>query len=197
MNKKNYCINDKGSKFHRYSYDGETFNPNDILKAAIETNKTIKTLTRIFKKESEMELFNVIDKKQTGAFVGAIFIEQLGNQASYLSKNPSQTGHPDLVPKKFIKKKKKKWDQKFWDQFPHGGMEVKTSCGNLKNGMTHELTIRDSRIDHLTGVVWKGHHNKINYLLGLFWDYIDAVPRIVSAVFSNELKPADFTYTVP
>ena len=54
-----------------------------------------------------MELFNVIDKKQTGAFVGAIFIEQLGNQASYLSKNPSQTGHPDLVPKKFIKKKRK------------------------------------------------------------------------------------------
>ena len=142
MNKKNYCINDKGSKFHRYSYDGETFNPNDILKAAIETNKTIKTLTRIFKKESEMELFNVIDKKQTGAFVGAIFIEQLGNQASYLSKNPSQTGHPDLVPKKFIKKKKKKMGSEILGSISAWGNGSKNFLWQPKEW--HDSRINDS-----------------------------------------------------
>jgi hypothetical protein len=196
MNEENYYVNKKNSKFHKYSDAGESFEPRDMLKAAIETNKAISTLTKTFKRESDMELFDVIDKKQTGAFIGAIFIQKLADESDYLSKNPSQTGHPDLVPTKFVDEDKD-WDQKYWDQFPHGGVEVKTSCGNLKNGMTHILTINDSRVDHITGVVWKGHHNEINYLLGLYWDYIDSVPKIISAVFSNELVPDDFTNTVP
>ena len=191
----NYYVNSSQPVFHKYT-EGEIFNPQDILKAALETNKAIRQLVISFKSESNMQLFDVIDKKQTGAFVGAIFIKKIVETAPYLVKNPSQTGHPDLVPSRYLDPSKK-WDQQYWDQFPHGGVEVKTSCGNLKNGMTHTLTIDNPRIDHLTGIVWKGHHNEINNLLGLFWDYCEGYPKIFAAFFSNALEPTDFTYTVP
>ncbi|VVC00787.1 Uncharacterised protein [uncultured archaeon] len=195
--KNDFFINVKDPIKHRFDKDGTAFEPEDLLDAAIQTNDTIGKLNVSFLKQANVELFDVIDKKQASAFVGAIFIRKVSDSIDYLGKNPSQTGHPDLVPAKYLKSKSEQWKQTFWDQFPHGGVEVKASCGNLENGVTHELPVGAQRMNNITGVCWKGHHDKINNLLGLFWDFIEKSPKILAAFYANDLVPSDFTNTVP
>lgn len=189
-----YLINNSDSLDLSYTREGQTFTGFQVKQATILTNTTVVTLAMIFQQIAGVDLFEVIDKKQTGAFLGSIFVENFANFTSdQLVKNPSQTGHPDLIPKKYLN------DQsiKNWDQFPYGGVEVKTSCGNLKNGVTQNLEIGNPRISFLTGVDWKGHHQHINNLLALFWDYFNGRPTILATFYTNQLIPDDFSNTIP
>ncbi|MDY6803105.1 MAG: helix-turn-helix transcriptional regulator [Cyanobacteriota bacterium] len=189
-----YRRNNSKTADFSYTNTGNKFTPEEVEKTVILTNKTVVSLATIFQQVAGIDLFEVIDKKQTGAFIGAIFVSNMAEIASNnLAVNPSQTGHPDLVPKEYLK------DTSIsnWDQFLYGGVEVKTSCGNLKTGVTKTLAIGNARISHLTGIDWKGHHQYINNLLALFWDYFDDRPTIMSAFYSNRLVPKDFSNTVP
>lgn len=188
-------IENKDSKANfRYGKDGKTFNAEDVMLAATNTNTAIRAFSVLFRQSSGTDLTSVIDKKQTGAFLGAVFVSNLAETAStYLARNPSQTGHPDLIPANYLNDGK----TYHWDQFPNGGVEIKTSCGNLPSGVTHELKLGAPRVNDITGIVWKGHHNQINHLLGLFWDYYAGIPTVLGGFYSNELVPDDFTNTVP
>lgn len=178
----------------KFDGSGNVFSPSDVVAAATMTNTSIRAFAVMFRQASGTDLFQVIDKKQTGAFLGAVFVSSMAQTASgYLAKNPSQTGHPDLIPKRHLNDGK----THHWDQFPLGGVEVKTSCGNLSSGVTNELSIGSSRLKEINSIVWKGHHNKINNLLGLFWDYYFGIPTVLAGIYSNELVPEDFTNTVP
>ncbi|MDY7003854.1 MAG: helix-turn-helix transcriptional regulator [Cyanobacteriota bacterium] len=188
-----YILNNSTKTDFTYTNKGETFTSEEVEKAAILTNTTVITLAMIFQQVVGISLFEVIDKKQTGAFIGAIFVSNFANISSHLALNPSQTGHPDLIPKEYLNNS----SVINWDQFPHGGVEVKTSCGNLKTGVTNNLPVGDARISFLTGLDWKGHHQYINNLLALFWDYFEGIPTIMSAFYSNKLVPDDFSNTIP
>lgn len=189
-----YLVNNSESLDLSYNKIGQTFTVSQVKESVILTNTTIVTLAMIFQQIVGVDLFEVIDKKQTGAFLGSIFVSNFANIANdQLAKNPSQTGHPDLIPQQY------RHDQsiKNWDQFSYGGVEVKTNCGNLKNGVTNNLDIGEPRISYLTGLDWKGHHQYINNLLGLFWDYFKGRATVLAAFYSNELVPDDFSNTVP
>lgn len=189
-----YRVNNADYLDLAYHQSGEKFTTSHVKETTIETNRTIATLAMIFQQIAGVDLFEVIDKKQTGAFLGAIFVSNFAEFSSEtLAKNPSQTGHPDLIPQRYLNYE----SVKNWDQFPYGGVEVKTSCGNLKNGVTKNLEIGYSRVKFLTGVDWKGHHQYINNLLALFWDYFNGRPTILAAFYSNKLQPSDFSNTVP
>jgi hypothetical protein len=126
--------------------------------------------------------------------LGAIFVSNFAVIASdHLANNPSQTGHPDLIPKEYLNDT----SIENWDQFPYGGVEVKTSCGDMKTGVTQNLPIGQPRISYLQNLAWKGHHQYINNLLALFWDYFEERPTILAAFYSNRLIPDDFTLTIP
>lgn len=183
------------SKSADFSYAANhQFSADDVVLAAINTNTTIRAFSVLFEQVSKVRLFEVIDKKQTGSFLGAIFVSSMAEISSgHLAKNPSQTGHPDLIPKEYISDGK----AYHWDQFPHGGVEIKTSCGSLKRGIAKKLDVGKSRIAHTTSIVWKGHHDKINNLLGLYWDYYAGEPTVLAGFYSNKLVPKDFTHTVP
>jgi len=182
------------SKIANFKYhEDNSFNPEDILKSIKQTNEIIVIFNNIFKQATKTRLFEVIDKKQTGAFLGAIFVDFMAKNCDYLVKNPSQTGHPDLIPSKY----KYGQEKVNWDQFPYGGIEAKTSSGDLKTGKTYELKIGEPRIDYITNVVWKGHHQEINNLLALYWDYYKGPPAFLGCFYSNNLVPNDFTNTVP
>jgi len=187
-----YLINEGKQRDFRYDKEGNSFDAKDVREAIVLCNGLTKKLNEVFAKETGMSLLDVIDKKQTGAFVGAMFISKFGEIAKYLAKNPSPTGHPDLVPAKYIETH----ENYKWDQFPYGGVEIKTSCGSLPSGKTKDLPVGSPRLEFVSGIVWKGHHNQINNLLGLYWDY-QPVPCIFGAFYSNNLKPQDFTLTVP
>ncbi|NER34816.1 MAG: helix-turn-helix transcriptional regulator [Oscillatoria sp. SIO1A7] len=189
-----YLRNTSANADFSYMATGRRFTAEEVEQAVALTNITIVTLTLIFRQVSGADLFEVIDKKQTGAFIGSIFVSNFATiAASHLAKNPSQTGHPDLIPKEYLN------DESIanWDRFSHGGVEVKTSCGSLRQGVAQSLAIGETRLPHLSGVEWKGHHQEINYLLGLFWDYFEDNPTILAAFYSNRLVPDDFTYTIP
>lgn len=189
-----YLGNNTSSADFSYTETGKKFTPAEVEKATILTNMTVISLAMLFQQVTGIDLFKVIDKKQTGAFIGSIFVSSFANITSnHLAINPSQTGHPDLIPKEYLRDA----SIKNWDQFPYGGVEVKTSCGSLKTGVTQNLPIGDARISYLTGIEWKGHHQYINNLLGLFWDYFEGRPTILAAFYSNNLVPEDFSNTVP
>ena len=171
------------------------FKPADIVKVTIKTNNAIKKFFKMSKKVVKIDLLDVIDLKQMGQFIGSIFIQNVHVTVPYLAKTPSPTGNPDLIPSEYEKPPTAEWKQVYYDQFSHGGVEVKTSVGSMASGVTRNLATGLPRIKHLTGVEWKGHHTKINHLLGLYWDYTSKVPTILAGFYSNRLRPADFTYT--
>jgi len=182
-----------------YAKDGDfiyspnkSFDSKDMVSSAVITNKSLIAIDETLKKNAGIDLFDIIDKKVTGSIIGAMYVKSVAEECSYLSINPSSTGHPDLIPSEYAGAKEVNWDQ-----FPYGGIEVKTSCGNLPTGVTKELSNKESRISRLNGVVWKGHHNKINNLLAIFWDYVDGIPCIAAGFYSRHLTESDFTNTVP
>lgn len=195
MLKLKFIVNSDPNANFKFDGDGGSFLPRHVLKAGLQTNDSIRKIAKACTDYANLDLFNIVDKKVTGSIVGSMFIEKFSLVAKkYLGPNPSSTGHPDLVPTKHLKDINEDVN---WDQFPHGGVEVKTSCGNLPSGVTKRLTNREARIKYLQNVVWKGHHTQINNLLGLYWDYYASFPTIMAVFYSNELESSDFTSTVP
>ena len=194
MNITDFYVNKPDKILHRFSTKKNYFDPTDILKVVIKTNEVILSFFKMSSETIGIDLLEVIDKKQMGQFIGSIFVQKVSDSIPYLIKTPSQTGHPDLIPSEYGAKNSK-WDQGFYDQFPYGGVEVKTSIGSMKSGVTRTLPVGQPRIEHMSGVEWKGHHRKINNLLGLYWDYRQNVPFIIAGFFSNCLVPNDFTYS--
>jgi hypothetical protein len=82
--------------------------------------------------------------------------------------------------------------------FATGGIEVKATCGSLptpaqcqRRGFT-KPDIGDQRIACMMGYDWKAHHRETNNLIGLLWDFVGQVPRIVAVFYSNELTTEDW-----
>jgi len=170
-----------------------SFKPADLVKVAIDTNEDIKKIFKMSKTTLKIDLLGVIDLKMMGQFVGAFFIQKAHVSIPYLARTPSATGHPDLIPSEYKKPPTAGWKQVYYDQFRHGGVEVKTSV--IKTPDAKKYEVGRPRIEKPSGVEWKGHHQKINNLLGLVWDFTANVPTIMAGFYSNRLRPADFTYT--
>jgi len=191
-----FVLNLDSTACFEFTIDKKSFEPKHVLEAALQTNKSIGEVDEACKKYANLDIFDTVDKKVTGSIVGSIFVKKFVFVAKeYLGLNPSPTGNPDLVPVEYLREKKP--EQVNWDQFPYGGIEVKTSSGDLPKGVTAKLENRASRIKYLQNVVWKGHHTAINNLLGLYWDYYEGLPTIMAAFYSNELQSSDFTNTIP
>lgn len=171
------------------------FSPKKVTRAIDETNQYIKNLHNSFEETADINLFRIIDKKATSGMLGEALIAMFEDLSDELTNNPSPTGHPDMVPQKYVENPELLSEDNNWDQFELGGVEVKSTCGNLKSGKTKELDVGDPRIDYLSSIEWKGHHTNINHLLALYWDYVEGVPRIMAAFYSNELIPDDFNMT--
>tara|TARA_B100001146_G_C16101604_1_gene399687 strand:+ start:140 stop:910 length:771 start_codon:yes stop_codon:yes gene_type:complete len=186
--KKNHCEHCK-KKLANENF----FKPVDIVKVTINTNDAIKKIFEVVLKDVHLDLLDVIDLKQMGQFIGSIFIQKVHETVPYLAKTPSPTGHPDLIPKAFEKPPTSQWAQGYYDQFKHGGVEVKTSV--IKTPDAKNYDIGRPRIEKPSGVEWKGHHQDINNLLGLVWDFMSNVPTILAGFYSDRLRPDDFTYS--
>lgn len=50
----------------------------------------------------------------------------------------------------------------------------------------------DQRVNFLKGYDWKAHHQETNYLMGLFWDFIDGTPHIIGVFYSSQLSTDDW-----
>lgn len=152
-----------------------------------------------------IDIFGALGMRNLSSFIGEIFIlEMVKNASGFLIKNPHQDGYPDLLVmdvqgKKFWEDLKLRLrDKKPFSPFANGGIEVKATCGGLpkpasfvKKGLI-KPDIGDQRIDSITGYDWKAHHRDTNNLIGLLWDFIGGIPRVVGIFFSSELTSNDW-----
>lgn len=82
--------------------------------------------------------------------------------------------------------------------FANGGIEVKATVGSVPTPKecagrgTLKPDMGDTRINVLKGYDWKAHHRETNNLIGLLWDFIDGVPRIVAIFFCSSLSINDW-----
>lgn len=178
------------------------------------TNISIDSITKavtytheIFEKfvEFEVDVFSILGMRNLSAFVGEVFAQSLGKFSDgSLIGNPHQDGYPDLLL--MDENGKSDWerlktllkDKAPFSPFPNGGIEIKATCGSVptpdvcrKKGI-EKPSMGDQRIGVLLGYDWKAHHRETNNLLGVFWDFLDNVPRIVALFYSKTLTQEDW-----
>jgi hypothetical protein len=134
-------------------------------------------------------LFKSIDYKTTSAIVGCILYEniaQITNGEAIV--NPIEKCHPDIVPAYALNASEEEL-RNFGI-----GLEVKCTVGNVPTGTT--IPKAAPRIAFLNGLTWQEHHQEVEELLGMTYDYFEVPggykPAITAAFYSSELTPNDW-----
>ena len=160
----------------------------DTISAAVSTVND--QLHRVQQKQRyALDVFDVIDLRMLSGFIGELFVTSLSTSDPRLQRNPNIDGYPDLCDVSHNPQALVPADCLHYE---FGGIEVKNTFGLKKSGTAlHAREARRGRIQNR--LIWKAHHRRTNHLLALQSDFVDRVPQIVSAFFSSELEPDDWT----
>ena len=153
----------------------------------------------------DVDVFGILGMRNLSAFIGEIFAAAIIKHSNGLFlKNPHQDGYPDLLLmdknglKLWADLKNRTREKQPFSPLQNGGIEIKATCGGVptpavcaRRGI-EKPDIGDQRIQVLQGYDWKAHHRDTNNLMGILWDFIDGVPRIVSVFFANNLTIAEW-----
>lgn len=153
----------------------------------------------------DVDVFGILGMRNLSAFIGEIFAAAIIKHSNGLFlKNPHQDGYPDLLLmdknglKLWADLKNRTREKQPFSPFQNGGIEIKATCGSVptpalcaRRGV-EKPDIGDQRIQVLQGYDWKAHHRDTNNLMGILWDFIDGVPRIVAVFFANNLTITDW-----
>lgn len=153
----------------------------------------------------DVDVFSILGMRNLSSFIGEVFAASIIKYSNDLFiKNPHQDGYPDLILmdengiKLWKDLKDKLREKQPFSPFLNGGIEIKATCGSVptpaqcnKKGI-EKPDIGDSRIAVLQGYDWKAHHRDTNNLMGVLWDFINGVPRIVAVFFCDNLKTEDW-----
>jgi len=153
----------------------------------------------------DVDVFGILGMRNLSAFIGEIFAAAIIKHSNGLFlKNPHQDGYPDLLLmdenglKLWADLKNKTREKQPFSPFQNGGIEIKATCGSVPTPAVcfrkgfEKPDIGDQRIQVLQGYDWKAHHRDTNNLMGILWDFIDSVPRIVAVFFANNLNTGDW-----
>jgi len=171
-----------------------------IIQAITYAHETIDKFARF-----EVDVFSILGMRNLSAFIGEIFAAAIIKHSNGMfKKNPHQDGYPDLLlmdaegAKLWDNLKHRVREKQPFSPFVNGGIEIKATIGSVptpaqsaKSGKS-KPDIGDQRISVLKGYDWKAHHRDTNNLMGILWDFIDGVPRIVSVFFANNLQVNDW-----
>jgi len=158
--------------------------------------------------EIPVDIFSILGMRNLSAFIGELYVVSLANYSSGgFIKNPHQDGYPDLLLMD-------NYGQQLWQQlnlsgqlrykqpfspFQNGGLEVKATCGSvptpeecLRKWGISKPDMGDTRISFLKSYDWKAHHQEINNLIGIIWDFNNRTPEIVAVFFGNNLVQDDW-----
>ena len=154
---------------------------------ATHIDKTIKQTNKLLS-DLPSTLFKSIDYKTTSAMIGAIFCDTLATAAGGIV-NPIEKGHPDIIPPIAINATEEQLRN-----YPVG-LEIKCTVGNIEKGAN--LRAGQTRIGKLTGITWQAHHQEVEKLLGLVWDFFNDghafnYPVVTGAFYSDELISDDW-----
>lgn len=152
----------------------------DIVEALNLTNGILADLPS--------SLYKSIDFKTTSSVVGAIFCESLASRLDGMV-NPIEKGHPDIVPYSA-----EGASEAQLRNFPQG-LEIKTTIGGIETGANLRAGVK--RIEKLTSFTWQAHHQEVENLLGLTWDFTNEknsfnYPAITGAFYGQDLSKDDW-----
>ncbi len=153
----------------------------------------------------DVDVFGILGMRNLSAFIGEIFAAAIIKHSSGLFiKNPHQDGYPDLLLMDknglllWSELRNRTREKQPFSPFQNGGIEIKATCGSVPTPAVcarrgfQKPDIGDQRIAVLQGYDWKAHHRDTNNLMGILWDFINGVPRIVAVFFANNLLVTDW-----
>ncbi len=186
--------------FHSYNTNDVSVDKEIILNAIHYSHSVLDKFVQF-----EVDVFGILGMRNLSAFIGEVFAAAvIKNSNGHFKKNPHQDGYPDLLlmdkPGIDLWKEleNRTREKQPFSPFGNGGIEVKATVGSVptpkecdrKNIIKPD--IGDQRIDVIKGYDWKAHHRDTNNLLGILWDFIEGVPRIVAVFFGNNLTIDDW-----
>jgi hypothetical protein len=185
--------------YNIYSKDNSKIllNSNDVLEAINITNEKMRRLKKITE-EDAVNIFDAIDFRMLSGMLGEALITIISQTSDVLVKNPHIDGYPDLLdvssPEKICFYQLPHSNDTPRDRFrdyTYGGIEIKNTFGvKINKQILQKGQPRISKINKKLD--WKAHHENTNYLLGLYSEFIDDVPQIVAAFYSDELNSDDW-----
>ncbi|MFQ5801329.1 MAG: hypothetical protein ACE5JQ_00345 [Candidatus Methylomirabilales bacterium] len=181
--------------------------PLTVHRAVTHANRAMELLHDVAISNG-VPLFHLLGMRNLSSFVGEVFKRELHRlKHARFALNPNQDGYPDLLAltpegAAYIREREERRqmsEKQFWSPYPHGGVEIKATCGNTPPArQTPKPQIGESRIPLLVTAEWKAHHQNTNNLIGLYWDFVDGVTTILAAFYRNDLTPDDWgTVIVP
>jgi hypothetical protein len=172
-----------------------------IEKAARNANLAIELIDDLAS-GNDIPIFALLGLRNLSSFVGEVFASEVYRLLNdKLRPNPNQDGYPDLLAytpegKKYIEEHEQKGTtsvKKYWSPYPHGGIEVKATCGDVESATTRpKPKIGETRLLTLKSAVWKAHHRDTNNLLAIYWDFLDGIPTVLAACYRNDLTVNDW-----
>ncbi len=158
-------------------------------------------------KEIQVDIFSILGMRNLSSFIGELFANSLAKKSKdRFIRNPHQDGYPDLLlmDEQGIKLYEEITarggirDKSPFSPFPNSGIEVKATCGSVPTPTQcasrgiEKPDMGETRIEVMLGYDWKAHHRETKNLVGILWDFLDGVPRIVAVFFGNNMKESDW-----
>jgi hypothetical protein len=177
---------------------------NRFYNALLDTHNLIGKIMH----EIPVDIFSILGMRNLSAFIGELYVVSLAKYSSnWFIKNTHQDGYPDLLLmddngqnlyQKILNSGGLRSKNPF-SPFLNGGLEVKATCGSvptpeecLRKWGISKPDIGDTRIEFLQSYDWKAHHQEINNLIGIIWDFNNRTPEIVAVFFGNNLVQDDW-----
>ena len=155
-----------------------------------------------------IDIFAILGLRNLSAFIGEVYAASLISVTGRrYRKNPHQDGYPDLLLMdrcgrdlwRTLAQTNRLRDKTPFSPFSNGGIEIKATCGTVpkddvcrRRGLPGKPKIGEQRITVMTSYDWKAHHRNTNNLVGILWDFIDGLPRIVALFFCPTLTIQDW-----
>ena len=175
--------------------------PTDILRRAIE--RAHKNIDRFA--EFDVDVFLLLGMRNLSSFIGELFAAAIVVESGGLfCKNPHQDGYPDLLlmdelgQRQWTALRNRLREKAPFSPFLGGGIEVKATCGSVPTPVqcaklgVEKPDLGDQRIAIMRAYDWKAHHRETNNLIGILWDFMGGVPRLVAVFYSNSLETEDW-----
>lgn len=133
-------------------------------------------------------VYKNIDYKTTSSIVGSMFCQSIAGATGAIV-NPIEKGHPDVIPAEG-----EGASEEELRNYPVG-LEVKCTVGNITKGAN--LRAGQPRINALEGITWQAHHQEVEELLGLVWDFVTSehefnYPKVTGVFYTDNLTTDDW-----
>lgn len=182
----------------RFSDSVITFGSFDAKRAARNANRTLANLEE-YTEKMRVPFSKLLGIRGVSVAVSAVLVSEVANSFGMLWENPHQDGYPDLLPTGpalaayivQMAQDGRLTDKAAWSDPGLGGIEVKVTSGSVPTKLD-KPAVGVERSSIVNKFDWKAHHRQTNNLLGATWDFIDGVPQIHAAFYSNELVPDDW-----